>query len=225
MLAYLIQQHKNTFYPVIACKNSSQVVALNFTTTNAQLLPNVLADVNNFSAYISNTLNAANCLYGYGGYAEDRVVYNVHSHFDTKAQPRTIHLGVDIWCAAGTAVFAPFGGMVHSFAYNKNKGDYGATIILLHQLNAQSFYTLYGHLALSSLQGLAEGQYISRAQNFATLGQPHENGGWPPHLHFQVIEDMEFKEGDYPGVCTKADAARLLKNCPDPAPFFTNFLP
>ena len=43
-----------------------------------------------------------------------------------------------------------------------------------------------------------------------------ENGNWPPHLHFQIIEDMELKEGDYPGVCTSANREKYLANCPNP---------
>lgn len=48
------------------------------------------------------------------------------------------------------------------------------------------------------------------------FGEPAENGDWPPHLHFQVIHDMEFKKGDYPGVCSISERERYLKNCPDP---------
>ena len=33
------------------------------------------------------------------------------------------------------------GGMVHSFAFNDRHGDYGATLILSHQLDSVSFYT------------------------------------------------------------------------------------
>jgi peptidoglycan LD-endopeptidase LytH len=224
MLIQLLQQHKPIFSPIVACANAKQAILLNLTKSNPNLQPWVLANVNNFTSYINNTLAAANSTIGYGGYAEDRVVYSVHKHFDTPTQARTIHLGMDVWSAAGTPVYAPLGGMVHSFAFNNNLGDYGATIILLHQINGVSFYTLYGHLTLASLQGLAEGQYITRGQQFAAFGLPHENGGWPPHLHFQIIKDMELKEGDYPGVCTKNDAEKYLNNCPDPAVFFENLI-
>jgi hypothetical protein len=45
---------------------------------------------------------------------------------------------------------------------------------------------------------------------------PQENGQWPPHLHFQVIIDMEFKKGDYPGVCKLNEKEKYLRNCPNP---------
>ncbi|MEP6913389.1 MAG: response regulator, partial [bacterium] len=42
------------------------------------------------------------------------------------------------------------------------------------------------------------------------------NGDWPPHLHFQIIEDMRVHEGDYPGVCSISERAKYLNNCPNP---------
>jgi len=51
---------------------------------------------------------------------------------------------------------------------------------------------------------------------FAHFGEPAENGQWPPHLHFQLILDMESKKGDYPGVCSLPQRQKYLDNCPDP---------
>jgi murein DD-endopeptidase MepM/ murein hydrolase activator NlpD len=108
--------------------------------------------------------------------------------------------------------------MVHSFAFNDSFGDYGATIIIQHQLDTVVFHTLYGHVSLVDLAQLQAGKYISRGEPIAHFGEPSENGWWPPHLHFQVIADMELKEGDYPGVCTLAERERYIRNCPDPEP-------
>jgi peptidoglycan LD-endopeptidase LytH len=131
-------------------------------------------------------------------------------------EPRRLHLGTDIWAPEGTPVYAFMGGMVHSFAFNNQYGDYGATIILSHQLEGISFYTLYGHLTLRDINYLNEGDYVVRAQEFAHFGGPNENGHWPPHLHFQVICDMELYDGDYPGVCRYSERKKYLDNCPDP---------
>jgi hypothetical protein len=35
-------------------------------------------------------------------------------------------------------------------------------------------------------------------------------------LHFQIINDMQGKKGDYPGVSSKKELAFYKKNCPDP---------
>ena len=122
---------------------------------------------------------------------------------------------MDIWGKAGTPVFAPLGGMVHSFAFNDRKGDYGATIILLHQLDGIPFYSLYGHLSFRDLS-ISEGNYVNRGQEFAHFGDVHENGHWPPHLHLQLIFDIQMKQGDYPGVCKYSEREKYLANCPDP---------
>jgi murein DD-endopeptidase MepM/ murein hydrolase activator NlpD len=195
---------------------SDRLLQMDFTDANKALTKEVIEDVAKFDAYVQAQLHAANALYGIGGYAEHRTVYSRRSVFDAPdgGEPRRLHLGTDIWGKADTAVFAPLGGMVHSFKFNDAYGDYGATIILLHQLEGTAFYTLYGHVSLKDL-ALVEGQYINRGQEFAHFGEPHENGHWPPHLHFQIISDLELKEGDYPGVCRLSDQEFYLKNCPD----------
>lgn len=132
------------------------------------------------------------------------------------SEPRRLHLGIDVWGAAGTPVYAPMGGMIHSFAFNNHFGDYGATLILLHQLDGLPFYTLYGHLSLRDIDSISTGQYVNRGQEIAHFGLPHENGHWPPHLHFQLIMDMGLYEGDYPGVCRYSEREYYLNNCPDP---------
>jgi len=132
------------------------------------------------------------------------------------AEPRRLHLGIDIWGKPHTKVMAPMDALVHSFAFNNAFGDYGATIILTHNLQGETFYTLYGHLSLNSIKNIQEGDRIKKGDVFAEFGIPFENGQWPPHLHFQVIMNMEGKKGDYPGVCKFSERERYLSNCPDP---------
>ena len=132
------------------------------------------------------------------------------------AEPRRLHLGTDIWGKPHEAVMTPLDGIVHSFAFNGAFGDYGTTIILTHQLSGVSFYTLYGHLGLNSIKNLQEGHLIRKGEIFAEFGIPSENGQWPPHLHFQIIADLQGWEGDYPGVCKFSERDKWLNNCPDP---------
>ena len=42
------------------------------------------------------------------------------------------------------------------------------------------------------------------------------NGDYAPHLHFQIIKDVQDFVGDYPGVCSKMDLEFYKKNCLDP---------
>lgn len=206
-------------HPLIAFDPTAMgLLLMDFTSENKALTADVLEDTNAFSGYVSQTLADAHAQFGIGGYNEHRTVYKRSRVFDAAEgqEPRSVHLGIDIWGAAGTPIFCPINGVVHSFAFNHAFGDYGATIILHHPLNGIEFYTLYGHLSLKDIERLQVGKQISAGTVFAHFGKPEENGFWPPHLHFQVMLDMEGKKGDYPGVCSLSTRAHYLNNCPDP---------
>jgi murein DD-endopeptidase MepM/ murein hydrolase activator NlpD len=147
---------------------------------------------------------------------EHRTIYTRSALFDTDDEPRRLHLGVDIWGDAGTPIYAPLQGTVHSFADNNNFGDYGPTIILQHNLGGLTLYSLYGHLSRESLKGLKIGQPIGLNQQIATLGNATENGHWPPHLHFQLMLDIGNSIGDYPGVGRYSQKEQYLQNIPNP---------
>lgn len=213
-------RNQYSFFPVVAYNpKTDRLLKMDFTANNTELTNDIIESTATFSSYINKKLRIARCTLGIGGYAEHRTVYSRSGVFDADnamEEPRRLHLGTDIWGPHGTAVFAPLGGMVHSFAFHDHYGDYGATIILLHQLDGFAFYTLYGHMSLRDIGQLQEGQYIIRGEEFAHFGEPHENGHWPPHLHFQIIFDIGVNEGDYPGVCKYSEREKYLANCPDP---------
>jgi len=151
-----------------------------------------------------------------GGYDEDRAIYT-GPVFATGDEPRTIHLGLDIFAGAGAPVYAPLDGIVHSFQDNANSKDYGPTIILAHKATSElTFYTLYGHLSRDSLEGLEDGQTFSAGQVLGWLGGAGVNGDWPPHLHIQIILDMGGRRGDFPGVFKKSERETWKRICPDP---------
>jgi murein DD-endopeptidase MepM/ murein hydrolase activator NlpD len=78
------------------------------------------------------------------------------------------------------------------------------------------FFTLYGHLSFDSIANLHIGQRIVARAIVGRLGGPEVNGDYPPHLHFQIIKDLQGNFGDYPGVCN-ANAVEFYKDtCPDP---------
>ena len=194
-----------------------KLFALDLTADNTALTKTIIMDTDAMTAYIAEELKRTGTRYAIGGYNEHRTIYGRSTHFDTESEePRRLHLGTDIWGAAGTPVFAPLAGEVHSFRNNAAFGDYGGTIILRHRLGTTEFHTLYGHLSIASLEGLYEGKTITQGTQIATFGEPSENGGWSPHLHFQIIMDMEGMKGDSPGVCRFSERERYLQNCPNP---------
>lgn len=193
-----------------------KLLPLDFTVSNTELTDEILDNTDIFSTWVNQKLKTNNAIYGIGGYNEHRTIYSRSIHFDTAEEPRRLHLGVDIWAPAETPVYNFFDATVHSFANNNNFGDYGATIILAYEIEGFKFNALYGHLSLASLNDLEEGKFIPAGKSFATLGVKEENGNWPPHLHFQIIEDMGGLKGDFPGVCKFSERDKYLANCPNP---------
>ena len=191
---------------------------LDFTEQNEELSAEILNNTDLFIHYICSRLQEAGARYGIGGYGEHRTIYSRSRVFDAKegAEPRRLHLGIDIWGKPYTKVMAPMNGIVHSLGFNNAYGDYGTTIILVHNLDGMIFHTLYGHLSLNSIKNMEEGDMIWKGDVFAEFGIPYENGHWPPHLHFQLILDMHGMKSDYPGVCAYSEKDDYLANCPDP---------
>lgn len=207
-----------TFHPVVPYEKGDQFLLMDFTDKNTELTDEILKDTHLFTQYINAKLKAAGAKYGIGGYNEHRTIYSRSKVFDSKQgqEERRLHLGIDIWGKPYTKVMAPLNGIVHSFAFNNAFGDYGATIILTHNLEGMMFHTLYGHLSLNSIKNIQEGDVVRKGDVFAEFGIPFENGQWPPHLHFQIVLDMQEMKGDYPGVCAYTERESYLANCPSP---------
>jgi murein DD-endopeptidase MepM/ murein hydrolase activator NlpD len=195
---------------------ADRLFKFDFTASNTELSPDDVYDTEKFSNWVNKKLEGTKCRYGIGGYMEHRTLYARSELFNIGDEPRRLHLGIDIWAEAGTSVYAPLNGHIHSFQDNNNFGDYGPTIILKHQLDDLELYTLYGHLNRKSLVGLSVGDTISKGQQIAEFGNQHENGHWPPHLHFQLMFDIEGCYGDYPGVGRHSEKDKYLNNIPDP---------
>ena len=191
-------------------------IALDLSINNESLHTTVYGNLETFQSYIGRLLKDANVTYGHGGYFEDRIMYNVFDNFATSNEHRSIHLGIDVWGDAGKQVYSPLEGRIHSFQINVGAGNYGPTIILQHEIEGIRFYSLYGHLKTTDLDEILVGKEIPKGALLCHLGESHENGGWPPHLHFQLIFNMEGCRGDYPGVCSRQHYQHYKDNCPDP---------
>src|SRR4051812_46491010 len=213
-----LKGHASEFARVVPCEEGDNSLLMDFTEKNTELTDEILTDTNKFIQYINEKLQEAGAKYGIGGYGEHRTIYSRSKTFDDPGgrEPRRLHLGVDIWGKPYTKVMAPMDGIVHSFAFNNAYGDYGTTIILTHNLDGFTFHTLYGHLSLNSIKNIQEGDFVRKGDVIAEFGIPFENGHWPPHVHFQLIIDMQGMKGDYPGVCRFSEREKYLENCPDP---------
>lgn len=206
--------------PLVAVQAEQAIYAdLSLKNPRIGLLENI-RDLHLFEKTIQSILDEKQALAAYGGYLETRAFYITEDYACwTNAGPawRTVHLGLDLWTTAGSAVHAPLAGTVYRIANNTGPRNYGPTVILEHCVDdALTFYTLYGHLSPAVLEALTEGQKIAAGEQIATIGQADENGGWPPHLHFQIILHPLGSSGDYPGVALPEQLNVWASLCPDP---------
>lgn len=182
--------------------------------------PITLADEPIATRRLFDRLNRDRSAAGIGRYNEARLVYSaprfaVESW--TGVQNRTVHLGIDIFQEAGRPVFAPLAGRVHYARAQNEPYGYGHLVILQHSPEGcPPFYTLYGHLSSESLDRIQPGDVLQPGDLVGYLGRPSENGGWTPHLHFQIVTDLLDLEADFHGVARSDERAIWLSICPDP---------
>lgn len=193
-------------------------VPLDLSIHNKELKGVNISSSTDLETFINNHIKKNDAKVAFGGYLEQRGIYERSNYFN-QSNPETernIHLGMDLWIEANTPIYAPLNGIIHSFKNNTNYGDYGPTLILKHTIEGFEFFTLYGHLSITSIKNLEVGVEVKHGQQIATLGTAEVNGDYPPHLHFQIIKDIQNFEGDYPGVCNRLDLEFYKANCPDP---------
>lgn len=221
LLAEVLSSPRLDVEPVIHTDGSSLVLDLSL---GSMMLGEPLSGlgVDRFGQLINKACADAGTEIAYGRWGERREVYGNDLFASSGSEAmRDVHLGVDVFCAPGTAVHAPMTGTVHIKANNAQELDYGPMIVLDHEIGGgHSFYTLYGHLALASVDDLEPGQRIGAGEQFAEVGAPPENGNWPPHLHFQLILDLLGLGAAFPGVAFPAQQDAWLALSPSPARFF-----
>jgi murein DD-endopeptidase MepM/ murein hydrolase activator NlpD len=179
---------------------------------------NEVSDIPVFERYLQKQRVLNGAYIAYGGYLEQRSLYRKSARFQI-GRIRDVHMGIDIWAPAGTTVHAFMDGVVHSFAHHEDAGNYGPTLILEHDLNGEKRYTLYGHLSISDMEKWSVGYHFRESEVIATLGKPEENGGYSPHLHFQIMTDIKRYKGDFPGVAATEELKDYKKIILDPNPF------
>ncbi len=180
--------------------------------------PHHLANHQVFGDLISEKLDAAGVKIGIGRYNEPRLIYRSDQYLTHAAESRTIHLAIDLFVESGTPVLSVYDGIVHSFQDNAKPLDNGPTIVIEHQTtpNGPPFFILYSHLSRDSLEGLTVGKAVKKNEQIGKVGVYPENGGWPPHLHFQLIVDMMDQKGDLYGVAPQSKRNVWLSICPNP---------
>ncbi len=158
------------------------------------------------------TWTPPNTEYSVGKYDEVRPnMYNTELFGGT----RLIHMGIDIGGPVGTPCMAFADGEVSHFGYNQEPGDYGNVVITKHDIGGTPVWALYGHMDATSIEGKTVGQKVNAGEVIAWFGNYAENGGWEPHLHFQ-LSLVEPGTHDLPGVVAPEDREQALLDYPDP---------
>ncbi len=178
------------------------------------------------TAIIDGEIQRAGATIGVGRYLEPRFLYsseqfggggNSSPLARELEERRTIHLGIDLFAAAGATVVAALSGTVAIATRIERPLDYGGLVIVRHETDAgDSFCLLYGHLDPESIKELMPGQEIAAGQEIGRLGSATVNGGWTPHLHFQVILDLVGLAHEFPGVCRASQVDIWRDLSPDP---------
>jgi murein DD-endopeptidase MepM/ murein hydrolase activator NlpD len=151
--------------------------------------------------------------FGVGKYDEVRPTMYTEPQF--ASQVRNIHMGIDLAAPVGTEVFAFYPGLIYAFGVNALPQDYGPTVITRHDVKGQCVYALYGHLSMDSLEKLEPGQIIEQGALIGRVGDNTENGGWNPHLHFQLSR-IEPNGHDLPGAVSAVHRIWARRAFPDP---------
>jgi murein DD-endopeptidase MepM/ murein hydrolase activator NlpD len=156
-----------------------------------------------------------NAEFGIGRYNEKRPNMYVTPLFTESSEPRDIHIGIDIAAPVGTGVKAFFDGIIFLVGINSAAGDYGGTLITEHRIGDRMIWALHGHLSHASTRHLQVGEVFKRGDVLGWVGERHENGGWNPHLHFQLSWQKPEK-CDMPGTVTDSARDEALLVYPDP---------
>ncbi len=172
------------------------------------------------TARIQQAIHSAGATVGIGRYDEARYIYSSPAFTtgdDRNSEFRSIHLGIDLFVPPDSPIYAPLDGIVFAFSDNVENQEYGPVILLEHKnILHPTFYTLYGHVSRSPLEGLTIGQQIFKGEKFANIVAASDNGGWTPHLHFQIITDLQDLNCEFPGVALPSQRTVWLGFCPDP---------
>ncbi|MEX1011620.1 MAG: peptidoglycan DD-metalloendopeptidase family protein [Balneolaceae bacterium] len=147
-----------------------------------------------------------------GRYNENRSGMYTAPQYENR---RTVHMGIDIWAPEGEAVYAVAEGRVAYLHNHRERGNYGPTLVLHHRFGNLDIYALHGHLNQRSILRWNPGDRVEKGEEIANLGAIEENGGWEPHLHYQISWD-DPGEADMPGVVAPEEREEALNRYPDP---------
>ncbi len=179
-------------YPLFGDLLKGEPYVFDFSSKNPKTLNYNLDNFQEFNENIFNELKNSGKKWGIGEYLEERKNI-LRGSINIINEKRIYHLGLDIIVPYNSVVFCPLDGYVHKLGKENQKGNYGGYLILKHQVNNHTFYSLYGHLKTPHKVQL--GEKILAGQELALIGKESDSGGWFCHLHLQIITQKAFNKG------------------------------
>jgi 4-aminobutyrate aminotransferase-like enzyme/Ser/Thr protein kinase RdoA (MazF antagonist) len=219
--AWLHANHEQ-FAPIIAGLDLMAVPLLDLSFTSPLSADNPEApSQSRLNQNIADSLLRTGQPFAIGGYGEPRPIYGGGEFGDgITRNRRQRHLGIDVTASVGQAISAPIDGTILMRGTAGAPFDYGGWLVLEHSAAGHFFWSLYGHLDPASLTAHQPGDRISAGQAIGLIGCEIVNGGWWPHVHFQLLLQRPTGPGTPDGACDPDwfDMASIL--CPNPAIIF-----
>ncbi|MDC0358982.1 peptidoglycan DD-metalloendopeptidase family protein [Oligoflexia bacterium] len=218
------------YYPLNLLKNDADVFPLlgnqlqgaphifNFTSKNPRTLDYDTTDFDDFQSKIFDELKESGKSWGIGKYLEERS--NVLRQYPQMIEEgRIYHVGLDIVVPGGYQLYAPIDAVVHEAGLDGGVGNYGGYVILRHEFDSVTFFSIYGHL--NSAHQVQAGVQLAKGQVFAEIGVREDSGLWFTHTHLQILTEHAVNEGKMlQGYISSADLAHVELLFPTPYPMF-----
>ncbi|MCK5311954.1 MAG: peptidoglycan DD-metalloendopeptidase family protein [Desulfobacteraceae bacterium] len=188
-------------------------------SVNSKIFENIdVRDQKGFQNYLDNQMKEKFC-WGVSSYLENREIV-LSQCPQMVEEKRFYHLGLDIIVPLHTPLYSPLDSVVKETGYEEGEGNYGSYVLLMHESEYfETFYSFYGHLCKDRLP--FSGQNFKAGEQFALIGDFHENGNWFYHTHLQVITQKGLEKGYVSkGYCSSQDLSVIDELCPSPLSLF-----
>lgn len=169
---------------------------------------------------VSDELRRVDNPLGIGRYDEARFTSAAHGcigHQSEGGGAECVHMGLDIFAAAGANVRACLDGVVHRVATVVEGGEADTTVILRHECgDSGPLFTVYRHLSSEGILSLTAGQRIDGGEVIGKIPCVDADRRTPTHLHFQLAVDLLEKNEDFPSMVPAAYREIWKALSPDP---------
>lgn len=163
-------------------------------------------------------LDATPYSWGIGTYLEKRSTI-LRNYPQLIEEGRIRHAGLDIIVPEGYVVYAPLEATVFVNGKEDETGSYGGYVVLKHEVNGTTFYSMYGHLNADHV--VQPGQTVPAGVPIGRVGSRSDSGQWFTHTHLQIITEQAHQAGRmYQGYVSAEDLGNIEHIFPSPYPLF-----